>query len=900
MAPYEVTMLLGRCLQLVSGNLEPIWLMRDHELIGFERATRWDRLGASEAIWLFDRVARSDGHRVRYFAHDADLMHGQCLSRVQDHQLWQVIRREIEARRLVAVRPGRGGGEDPTPSAAQRKIASEIARHCRGALVIDGQRHAMVAGDEWTGDGNQIGLEVIGRDQARALLGRAADLAATSPTLKGLLARAAEQLSPDWRRPAQPQGLVLARHQPAVRSLSPPSNEPAVTPSMAKAEALRKDPPVFAIVDLTLPPVFAPDAEEIDIAYVFSDPAQIAESATLELFAHRIAAPIWTKIVPAAHLAARRGTMKWRGKIDRIGPQLPDGYATLELSPYRLKLTARGAGREATMERQTRVEVAEVRIDTVAGTCLTNDRDRAVLAQLGDLPGTYALALDGNLFAHRQPGADHSDEVASRGRDLGYETYRDRWDGGAGPRIPLTATVLLRSSQGDAVVAGKALGRARILWDYTEPRQDPPRRMSDVNHSYLDGVTGIEAQKARPVGGRNISARLGGKRSAHAVENPVLDGPDDGVQDFPFTVAAGTNRFWSAFSKIEKDGPREGQAGVVFRPSIIAGDAYDLSAYLDVSESLDIDGDLRDGTPRAPVMACTIWRRVRLARTVRKCAAIENLAPDISPFFRTAFTEIDSHLGENVHTLTKAEYDELFEHARGVVGLGKVRATRLIRIYCLPEGVSQYDVPDDLFGEAVNTVRGFFGAESSPTSWLANFRPFDDFIRAMAVGEAWSDIEATANLEKHRLTKNRYAAEIDGYAEQIALEIASSLAAEPGVTILRFSNLHNGRDNTHGTAAHHTVSDRDRTAVLVFDSARITTLAHELGHCLFLPHAPAPPERKEIAGAKPDRHVAGAFDCMMGYADDRSFCALCQLRLRGCNGDRLDRDGLTPGRTPEE
>ncbi len=71
------------------------------------------------------------------------------------------------------------------------------------------------------------------------------------------------------------------------------------------------------------------------------------------------------------------------------------------------------------------------------------------------------------------------------------------------------------------------------------------------------------------------------------------------------------------------------------------------------------------------------------------------------------------------------------------------------------------------------------------------------------------------------------------------------------------------------------------------------TAAHELGHSLFLAHAPLaaddrPENKSHTAGVEPDFHHSEMLTCLMGYhANNQYFCGLCLLRLRGWSRQKL-------------
>ncbi len=71
-----------------------------------------------------------------------------------------------------------------------------------------------------------------------------------------------------------------------------------------------------------------------------------------------------------------------------------------------------------------------------------------------------------------------------------------------------------------------------------------------------------------------------------------------------------------------------------------------------------------------------------------------------------------------------------------------------------------------------------------------------------------------------------------------------------------------------------------------------STAAHEIGHNLFLPHAPLP-QTNIPGGAIGSQHDQADMHCLMGYDDSQPlrFCGKCLLRLRGWSTTLLDKDG---------
>jgi len=132
--------------------------------------------------------------------------------------------------------------------------------------------------------------------------------------------------------------------------------------------------------------------------------------------------------------------------------------------------------------------------------------------------------------------------------------------------------------------------------------------------------------------------------------------------------------------------------------------------------------------------------------------------------------------------------------------------------------------------------------------------------------------------------------------------------ASDGIVIIHFDHLHSVvRDMVstgasvrvlNGMAADLTGRSVNRCGFIFWKNAA-DTFGHEIGHHLFLPHAPSASPN----GAAPYRHDQTDNGCLMSYNRPRpNFCGLCQLRLRGWNpGEKttliLDPDGTKNKRT---
>ena len=131
-------------------------------------------------------------------------------------------------------------------------------------------------------------------------------------------------------------------------------------------------------------------------------------------------------------------------------------------------------------------------------------------------------------------------------------------------------------------------------------------------------------------------------------------------------------------------------------------------------------------------------------------------------------------------------------------------------------------------------------------------------------------------------------------------------AAKDGVTIIHFENVHSIVSEVQsaspapsdmgdmiyllGEAIDVADATRHRCA-FVFYRTDVQTFVHEVGHHLFLPHAKYPLTGNTPGGYQVDRHDDDDPKCTMGYNHPtRSFCGLCQLRLRGWTALQLSKN----------
>jgi hypothetical protein len=189
----------------------------------YEFASALDTLGE------LDRPSPARAWKLRQFAASPRVL-GTGVSALTDQRLLLLLRERVRAGDLVGVRRSDGSlvGESGGNGEAKRLVRAIEAAAPMG-LTHAGRRYKLVVGAELAKTPERDRYQVVGRDEARGILGSMAGQPVAAGKLKDLLPKATEKLSRDWRPPFQPEGLVLLRRMPA--QVSAPRAENPITPS---------------------------------------------------------------------------------------------------------------------------------------------------------------------------------------------------------------------------------------------------------------------------------------------------------------------------------------------------------------------------------------------------------------------------------------------------------------------------------------------------------------------------------------------------------------------------------------------------------------------------------------------------------------------------------------------
>jgi hypothetical protein len=360
----------------------------------------------------------------------------------------------------------------------------------------------------------------------------------------------------------------------------------------------------------------------------------------------------------------------------------------------------------------------------------------------------------------------------------------------------------------------------------------------------------------------------------------------------------------------------------------MAGDNYQVKAYLDLREALDTDAAAPAGAERdVAVGSFEMWRQITLPEHFKKCNQVTQAMPNFAKYYVDAFIEVDDQSGAPV-AMTKAQYDAAFNAAKPTavarlngwnVGFG------LVAKYSLPAGVSQYDLPryPGLGGKIVKFFEGVwheilsvFGADSpppppTPTAWVATFLPYGDFKEAIKRDKGLSNSALNTLLQNNALGDEKaYADKTKDFAIEIATDMCKAKATKDGVTVLQFdwaSSLEELIDGDHQINGNACFKSRGICGFALYNTTPSAeqTPAHEIGHCVCLPHAPRlgrNPAGALVAiddvvwmaneGIARDRHDDKNRNCLMSYQRPRpGFCGLCLIRLRGWDESKFNRLG---------
>lgn len=662
----------------------------------------------------------------------------------------------------------------------------------------------------------------------------------------------------------------------------------------------------WSLVAIASPPYLASEAESIDITYQLVSPDQVTEVR------FRVTDSRGTLLLDRALTMLERGaqSVTWNGRID-AHPDFPDDFVTIQYSPYTVEIRASDGGRQETQQTQVHVEFLDITLSLGPTDVILSERRRAAVVEMGALPGQGATArvhLRSNIFSAGFQDKGHGD-------DTSFRRYAELW--GNGPVIPLVATVKVRAASNvDGLPAPRALGRARVVWE-CEDVSDHARGLAERPASFVADAADYQVGTARPRG-RGCHLDRGGKRGANgggALLPPSASWGD--VIDtarFPYDAQSGGARTWALMGRIEPPGPRRSQSGVIFRPSRIAGDAFEVHAYFDAQRTLDDAGtlDVR-ASHRTRTGTIEVWRAVDIARVYVKPGVAAFNRDEVRAAYARAHIRID--WDGVARTFNEGRYNTAFRNAianldttdndglvlarahaierpdnqfSGTQAAMRLRTRDVFEESCVRDATAKPKVVE----EAKHARYDVHGVDWKARQAAAAER-LEGAVRAR-IAQAY-----TARMQMPNETADQLYVRL---CEELACDVMNAactelMATEEGVTegifVFGFawtaSILNAETAKTLGFAVRRDgVQDPVTAGYLqiapagsyVGEHSLTKTVVHEIGHLLFLPH-PAQ------AGDPQDPHAHDAADdaCTMSYhhSVEKHFCGYCLLRLRGWN-----------------
>jgi hypothetical protein len=210
---------------------ERIYLVRSNDALRLCKNGEFESVAVSQAVWEFDRTSRSTIWQVRGFVAQARLF-GMDVTSLGNGQMVHLVREKIRHGELVGVKQGEGwdsAGQASNATVEQRRLVRQIEGATRGRLNEAGRQYRLIAGADLTSLPDRDSYHVVRREDAQQVL-ETLSKQAVGGDAKTLLLKAQDKLSPDWRPPLLPNGLVLLRKVEAPR-VAATTQEQTFTPS---------------------------------------------------------------------------------------------------------------------------------------------------------------------------------------------------------------------------------------------------------------------------------------------------------------------------------------------------------------------------------------------------------------------------------------------------------------------------------------------------------------------------------------------------------------------------------------------------------------------------------------------------------------------------------------------
>lgn len=623
-------------------------------------------------------------------------------------------------------------------------------------------------------------------------------------------------------------------------------------------------------------PHFIPDIEELKISYTIGGPLSQVVKVTAVITMQRDPKTVVVQIeLPAPYAAT--GDFHWKG--DMVSDPDMKGWLSLLKSPYDVKLVLTNTLGAGIASNILKLEIlphsVTIQVDTIPAAGLSARDKKAVKGMKPDTDANKKgeLVLDSAIF--KVNSAEMTD-------DSSFVEFETAWQ--KGPRVPLFANVLLKAKDGSGKRALKALTGVKLLWDVLlsadaeETAELDARAVHTAAKTFITKANAFEKDTTVPKG-RTGYLTLGGQR-AKSADRPANQ--QWSQLNAAWSQSTPTTRIWDAHTACAELAGTDYDSGVVFVGGRLGGDTHKVSAYLNHDLTLDVADDTKltgaTAERKSNEFSYTNWRRIAVRNNYFIDAATTPLQlSDLDAYHEAAvrFEAPAGFVAEEIRVRWKAAYQK---------AVNKLGANdEFVKLACLPDPglfpvsyethaayLAKVDADTNVFGRLINRIRRFFGAESE-----------DDY-------------------------KN----ECDNQAFRIYTTAAKEFPLQAnGITFFRWRTF--GAHNQVGSVATVGIApsidgytNRNKTAFFVFNSTtNANTFIHEVGHQVFLAHAPGhfsntSNDPANTSGTQPAGFQSKAHDelefCVMSYHKTKPvvLCGLCQLKVRGWDPSKITRKAV--------
>ena len=623
-------------------------------------------------------------------------------------------------------------------------------------------------------------------------------------------------------------------------------------------------------------PHFIPDVEELKMSYTIQGPLSQVVKVTAVLTMQRDPKTVVGKIeLPAPYAAT--GEFLWKG--DKVSDPDMKGWLSLLKSPYDVKLVltnSAGVGIDSNIEKlEILPHSVVIQVDILPAAGLSARDKKAVEGMKPDTDANKKGQLVLNSAVFKVKSAEMTD-------DSSFVEFEAAWQ--KGPRVPLFAKVLLKGKDGSGKRALKALAGAKLLWDVQLPSDAEETAELDARAVHLAAKTfitkanAVEKDSTVPKG-RTGYLTMGGQR-AKSADRPankqwsLLNGA------WPHSTPG--TRIWDAHTECAEFAGTDYDSGVIFVGGRLGGDTHKIRAYLNHDLTLDVTDETKltgaAAERKSSEFSYTNWRRIFVRNNYFIDAATAPLQlSDLDGYHEAAlrFEPAAGMVAEEIRGRWKTAYQK----AVNTLGAND----DFVKLACLPDPglfpvsyeshaayLAKIDADSNVFGRLFNRIRRFFGADN----------------------------------------ESDYKNECDDKAFRIYTTAAKEFPLQAnGITFFRWRTF--GAHNQVGTTATVGIApsidgftNRNKTAFFVFNSStNANTLIHEVGHQVFLAHAPghfdnASDVPANTSGTQPAGFQANAHDelefCVMSYhkSEPVVLCGFCQLKLRGWDPAKISRKAV--------